>query len=249
MIWRFAVPPLASLLLSGAAGAADLNGVLGWSERVDLSLSVSGVIDQVTAHPGQKVQAGDLLLTLNPTLFKARVAEARAEAERMTEEEAEAKRDVDRAKELYARTVSSTTELDAAQLRHARARTGLEAAQARLEMARRLLAESELRAPFPAVILDSRARPGMAVAAQCQPPVLLSLARADRLSASAPIPAELAAQVSPGMTMQVLADGRSHGGEVTALRYLDEGGYRLEVSLPRSKGLRPGMAATLRLKP
>lgn len=239
----------AAVWLAGPARAADLNGTLDWAQRTDLALSVSGLVGQVEARPGQTVRQGDLLLALQPALFKARVAEARAEMERATEEEADARKDLERANELYARTVSSTTELDAARLRQARARAGLAAAQARLEQARQLLAESELRAPFDGVVLDRRAEPGMAVSAQCQPPVLITLARADRLLARAPLPADLAAGLLPGGAVRVQANGRVLEGSIAAVRHLGEAGYLLEVSLPREKGLRPGLAATLRLQP
>jgi hypothetical protein len=55
----------------------------------------------------------------------------------LSEEQADATRDLERVRELYARTVASTTELDAAKLRHARASSGLAAAQARVERSRR----------------------------------------------------------------------------------------------------------------
>lgn len=235
--------------LAGMARAADLNAVLDWAQRAELALSVSGVVAKVEAQPGQTVRQGDLLLSLNPALFKARVAETHADMARMTEEEADARKDLERANELYARTVSSTTELDAARLRHTRARAGLAAAQARLEQARQQLAESELRAPYDSIVLDRRAEPGMAVSAQCQPPVLFTLARADRLLARAALPADLAAGLVPGMPARVQANGRVLEGGIAAVRHLGEAGFLLEVNLPREKGLRPGLAATIRLQP
>ncbi|PIV87497.1 MAG: hypothetical protein COW48_11270 [Hydrogenophilales bacterium CG17_big_fil_post_rev_8_21_14_2_50_63_12] len=112
---------LSLALVAGNALALDLPATLDWSGRVSLTLPVAGVIEQVNVQAGQTVKKDTLLATLNPTLFKAGVAETRADLDRLIQEEADATRDLDRVKELYARTVSSTTELDAAKLRHARA--------------------------------------------------------------------------------------------------------------------------------
>lgn len=239
---------LVGLLAARLATGAELNGVLDWSQRTPLSLPVSGVIDSVNAQPGQWVKKGELLLALNPTVFKAQVAEARAELDRLTEDEADARRDLERVKELYARTVSSTTELDAAQLRHARARAGLAAAQARVERARRLLAESELRAPFDALVLERHAEQGMAVAAQCQPAVLFTVARGDELVVLASLPAAQALGPRPGDAARISLRGREHTGVIRAVRFPPGREAQLEVVLPRGVGMAPGQPASVSLR-
>jgi RND family efflux transporter MFP subunit len=229
--------------------AAEFPAVLDWSQRLDLSSPVAGVVESVRVMPGQEVKAGDLLLALDAAPYKAQVAEARAEADRLLEEEADARRDLSRVEELYARTVSATTELDAARLRHARARHALAAAEARVERARWQLARSELRAPFGAVVLARQAEPGMVVASQCAPPPLLSLARDDELVARARLTAGQASGIRIGREVDVSAAGRRHKGKVRAIIHdgAGEAPYMLEVALPRSKGLVAGLAAHLRL--
>ncbi|MBI5330360.1 MAG: efflux RND transporter periplasmic adaptor subunit [Betaproteobacteria bacterium] len=234
-------------LLAASAQAAEHAGVLDWSGRVSLAMTVSGVVETVMVQPGQNVKKGDLLAALNPALFKAGVAEARADMDRLTEEEAEAGRDLARVKELYNRTVAPTTELDAAKLRHARAVSGLAAAQARLEKARRLLAESELRAPFDAVVLQRMAEPGLVAAAPCQPNPLFTLAHADEILARANLEPAQAARVRPGAAAEVQAGGRSHKGVVRAVSIQGEMRYGIEVALPREAGLMPGLAAVIHL--
>lgn len=246
---RFTLGLLAGLLATRLACGAELNGVLDWSQRTPLSLPVSGIVDSIPVQAGQKVKKGELLLSLEPTLFKAQVAEARAELDRLTEDEADAARDLERVKELYARTVSSTTELDAAKLRHARARAGLAAAQARVERARRLLAESELRAPFDAVVLERHAEPGMAIAAQCQPPVLLTLARADEMLAVASLPVAQALGLRLGEGTRVSLGDKAQAGVIRALRFPPGQTARVEVALPRGAGQAPGLPVSIRLEP
>jgi len=129
----------ALLLMTLPVQAAELAAQLEWYERVELSTPVSGVVVRVTVEPGQSVRKGTLLLSLDPTLFKAGLAEAQADSTRLGEEQADAKKELGRANELYARTVSSTTELDASKLRDAKAAAQVAAAQARVTKARRLL--------------------------------------------------------------------------------------------------------------
>ena len=61
------------------AQAAEYPALLDWSGRVTLTLPVSGVLESVAARAGQSIRKGELLASLNPALFKAGVAEARAD--------------------------------------------------------------------------------------------------------------------------------------------------------------------------
>ena len=110
------------------ARAGEYPAVLEWSQRVDLSTPLSGIVASVQVQPGQTVDTGALLLGLDPVPYKAQVAKARAETDRLAEEEADARRELECAQELYARTVTATTELDAARLKQARASAALAAA-------------------------------------------------------------------------------------------------------------------------
>ena len=247
MIAKMVVPALVACLSLPFAGAAEHAAVLDWSGRVGLGFPVSGVLEAVSARPGQTVRKGELLASLEPTLFKAAVAESRAELDRLTEEHADAKRDLERARELYARTVSPTTELDAAKLRFARAQSGLAAAQARVERARRLLAESELRAPFDALILARHGEPGWVIASQCQPPAVFSVARADELVARVSLDAGQARPSRLGTEVEVVVGGKPVKGSVSGQTALPDGRYALEVSIPRNAGLLAGQPASVRL--
>lgn len=236
IFWLAATPAL----------AVDFDATLDWSQRVALSVPVSGIVTQVAVQPGQTVRKNELLLNLNPGRFEAGVMEARADIDRLTREEDEARKELERAQELYARTVSSTTELDAAKLRHARAVSLLAAAQARVEKARAQLDESVIRAPFDAVVLDRQVEPGMATG-QCQPMPLLTVARADEILARAEVSAQLVSNIPLGQAATVLADGRSHPGFVRAIRAASAGRYLLEVTIARPSNLLAGMAVKIRL--
>ncbi|HUW28506.1 MAG TPA: efflux RND transporter periplasmic adaptor subunit [Sulfuriferula sp.] len=142
---------------------------------IPLTTPVSGVIKSVFVSVGQRVKKGQPLLALDDTIYQARVMEAEAGVARAKEEGLDAGRNLARAKELYSRAVSSTTELDDAKLRSARADAVSKEAQARLIIARKNQQDSVLRAPFDGVVSARMAEPGMYVATTLQPPTLIVL--------------------------------------------------------------------------
>ena len=150
------------------------------AEDVELTTRVSGVVDQVLVKAGQSVKKGAILLRLDKTVLQARLDEAAAEHARAQADEEDAKRDLDRAQELYARTVSSTTELDASKLRYARAQATLTAAAARHVIAQKNLTDTDLKAPFNGVVTAVPGSPGTVVAAECQPKTLVILSSGRR---------------------------------------------------------------------
>jgi RND family efflux transporter MFP subunit len=146
------------------------------NNQVALTTRVPGVVAEVVVSPGQHVKKGEALLRLDPTIYEARVKEMQAGVDRAQVDEADAKKDLDRQEELYRRTVTSTTELDAAKLRYAKTRADLDAAQARLTIATQNLADSVLRAPFSGVVSKRLAEPGV-VTTDCQSKTLIILSK------------------------------------------------------------------------
>ncbi len=157
------------------AGGAMLMAMPGWAADIALTTRVSGVVDQVLVKAGQRVSKGTVLLRLDNTILQARFDEATAEQVRAQADEADAKRDLERMQELFDRTVSSTTELDASNLRYTRAQAALSAAQARRVIAQKNLSDAELRAPFDGMVSAVPGAPGTVVAADCQPRTLVLL--------------------------------------------------------------------------
>ncbi len=237
-----------ALLTAGMSNAADYSAVLQWSQLSAVSAAVPGRVERVLVQAGQQAKPGELLLVLDPAVYQAEVMAARAEVSGLGADEAEAKRNLDREQELYNRTITPTTELDAAKLRYAQAKAKLDAAQARLERARQRLAEAEVRAPFPAVVVERQAEPGVVVA-QCQPQPLLTLARSDEMLARATLSPAQAAGLSLGAAATVVIGDKSQVGKVRSLRYVagDKPGYLLDVAIPRPAHALAGQAATIKL--
>lgn len=145
------------------------------AEKIELTTRVSGVVDQVLVKVGQRVSKGMVLLRLEKTILQARLDEAVAEHARALVDEGDAKRELDRAQDMFDRTVSSTSELEASMLRHARAQAALSAANARRVIAQQNLNDAELKAPFDGVVSGLPGAPGTVVTAECQPKPLVIL--------------------------------------------------------------------------
>lgn len=235
-----------------AAQAAEVEAVLQWVQRVELSTPVSGVVQSVDVQPGQGVKQGQELLALDSRVYRAKVAESAAAVERLKAEAAEAKRNLDRVQELYNRTVISTSELDQGKLRDARSRAMLAEGEARLRLDESRLEETVLRAPFDAVVLARNAEPGQAVAAGLQPQTLLVVAKSGEMQARAKLDANQLGKVRAGQAVTVSVSGKSYPGRVKAVGMepvAAPGGmfYPLDVVFPVREPLRAGMAATLKL--
>ena len=179
-------PQLAVLLLFGGMTplwAANFDASLVWLHRVELGTPVSGVINEVKVVPGDVVQKGQALLRLDPRGFQARLKMAQAQHKSLQEKRAEAKRELERAEELYERTVLSDHDLQTAKNSYIEADAEYKGAEAALVQARLDLEYSTLSAPFNAVVLERFAQLGQTVSADLQPVTLLVVAEANKMLA------------------------------------------------------------------
>ena len=69
-----------------AASATDFPATLQWSQRVELSPRVSGLVREVSVNVGDQVKKGQPLLALDAVQYKSRVAESRANVARYMDE-------------------------------------------------------------------------------------------------------------------------------------------------------------------
>ncbi|RMH18776.1 MAG: efflux RND transporter periplasmic adaptor subunit [Gemmatimonadetes bacterium] len=161
-------------------------------EHVRVATRVAGTVRAVHVDVGDRVRAGQPLVSLDDHDLRAavRAAEARADLARRTFARIDA---------LYADGAASQQELDAV-------RADLEAAEAALEAARAQLAYARLSAPFDAEVASRDVDPGD-LAAPGRPLLELVSLRGRRVVAD--LPAAAAAGLEPGARLHVsLRDGR-----------------------------------------
>lgn len=240
------------VLNAPAALATDVAAVLQWSQRVELALPVSGVVQSISVNAGDIVKKGQPLLKLDAAAFEARVAESRAAAGRLKADMVETRRDLGRVQELYDRTVIATTELDQAKLRHARAKGLYEEALARLKQEGKNLEDTVMRAPFDAYVVAREAEPGQVVASSLKPQTLLVLARAGEMLARFKLYDTQIAQVKPNQAVSVEANGQNYQGKISniglePLPGKDEAVYPVDVVFYPKTLMRAGTPVKVRL--
>ncbi|MDD5241372.1 MAG: efflux RND transporter periplasmic adaptor subunit [Sulfuricella sp.] len=235
-----------------AAQAADVAATLQWSQRVELSPRVSGIVREVAVNVGDRVKKGQPLLALDAALYEAKVAESRAAVARFTEETAEAKRDLARTQELYDRTVIATSELEQGKLRHARAAAQLDGARARLRAEQKNLVDSTLRAPFDAVVVARLVEPGQSVAVGLQPQALLVLAKAGEMTARFRLSADQIGNLKAGQSVTVTVGKQDYPATLKTLgleAVKEKNGvtYEADAAFAVQELLRAGTAAMVKL--
>jgi len=248
-------PFLGAWVLCAQALALDFEGELAWAARVQLGTVVSGPVSGVPVVPGQSVEQGQLLVELDQRLYQARVAQARAELDRAQLRREEAGRELERARELYDRTVLSIHERTLAEIAAAEADAAYRNAQAALTEARLEQEYSRVTAPFAGLVVAVLVAPGEAVANRLQVQPLVVLAAGGRMKAVVQVDAKQAAALHPGQSAQVAVAGGWLDGQVLGVglepvtRDRDGPRYALEVGFEAPAGvlLRSGHPATVRV--
>jgi RND family efflux transporter MFP subunit len=243
---------LMAALCPQALWAAEIQATLQWSQRVELSTPVSGVVQAGNVEVGDTVKRGQVLLTLDSTTYQARVAENQSELTRLNAEAEEAQRDLDRVQELYQRTVVSTTDLDQAKLRLVKSQSAISEARARLRQNQKALDDSSLRAPFDAVVVLRQAEPGQSVAAGLQPQMLLTLARSGEMIARTLLSSPQMGQLKTGQKLTVNVAGTTYAGKIKSLgmepvSIKDQWVYPVDVIFSSRESLRAGTPALVNL--
>ena len=232
--------------------AADVPATLQWSQRVELSTPVSGVVKAVNVEVGNQVRKGQVLLSLDSTGYQASVAETESAITRYKAETEEAKRDLVRMQDLHERTVVATAELDQAKLRLVKSQSMLSEAQAHLRQDRKALDDTLLRAPFDAVVILRDAEPGLSVAAGLEPRMLLTLARSGEMIARMDLPSPQIDKLKTGQTVSVTVSGTIYAGKIKTLglepiQTKTGSVYPVDVVFPGKQPLRAGTPAVVKL--
>lgn len=225
-----------------------VTGTLGPAQRSQLASQISGMVETVTARPGDRVEAGAVLvqidverLTLELNLQRSNAAATRAQLSL-------AENQLERVRALVDRGVATASELDSA-------RSSVDALQASLNAqidqvagAELNLRNATLRAPFAGVVTERNVEPGQFVAAGTP---LIGLVDLSRVEMVAYAPVSSGALIAPGQAVEVAVDGvpgRSFLGRVERINPVAAEGSRaipVYVTLDNPDGvLLGGMFAT-----
>lgn len=245
------------LLLTQPLTADELEARIDWGQRYTISAPLAGVVREILIRPGDRVTEGQTLFTLDTRRLRADARAGEAERERLRLELAEADREVERAEELYDRTLIALRELELSRIKRAMAAARLARADAELQKTRIDLEDSLIRAPAAGRVLVLAVSPGEAVSPALAPAILAVLGSTDPMLAEATVDADTAGRLQPGQPAQVRLDsGEGFDGSVASIGWQVEDigfgpGYRMAVHFfaPETARLRAGQSARISLPP
>lgn len=246
-------PGVLCYLISMPLFAAQWEGRLDWSQRTELGTAVSGVVDAVMVAPGERVKKGKLLLKLEQSALRARLDKSRAEMKHRKLLREEASRELERSQELYARTLLADHDLNLAKIAYAEADAAYQASRADTREAEEELVQSQLKAPFDAMIIASHVRAAETVISRCQAPTLLTLAAAGQMEALIAVGGDDLSGLKIGQAATVDVSGKRYEGKIVSIGYEPENRdnnprYPVTVRFPTKTFLRAGQPAMVNIQ-
>ncbi len=159
---------------SAGASVLDATGYVTARRQATVSAKITGKVREVRIEEGQRVEAGDILATLDDSearveveLRRAQLAAARAQLTEAEASSANAQREYGRQQEIAELKLTSASALDAARTgaeasraRVASQESGVRVAQEALAAAQVQLDNTIVRAPFTGVVTVKAAQPG-----------------------------------------------------------------------------------------
>jgi RND family efflux transporter MFP subunit len=172
--------------------------------EVRVGSQVSGVVERLAVEVGDRVERGDLLVTLRDDAQRAAVAALAAELEAAEAERGLAAAQLVRAEAL--RELLPPADLDAAQRTLAVRRAEIARLGARLDEARIALGYTEIRAPIAGTVASVSTQVGETVAASFAAPTFVTIVDLERLEIRASVDETDIGRVRIGQEVVVRVD-------------------------------------------
>lgn len=230
-------------------GGINVSGQITSKQTATISTRMMGHVQKIHVKPGDKVNAGQLLISINGNDLQARKQQAMAMVAEAQAAEQNAKRDYDRFTTLLQQNSVSQKEFENVELQYTSMRSKLKMAQEVLNEVNVHLSYSDITSPFAGTITrkmideGSMANPGMP---------LLVVEQAGDMVVQASIPESYIQHVKVGdkAGIEVKSIGKTLSGKVIELSpsaYGTGGQYLIKVAPEDSKvaNLRSGMFANL----
>lgn len=153
------------------------NGTLNPVRVVNVGSQVSGTVERLYVDFNDRVTAGQVLLELDPRLFRARLQQSEAALANVEAQAALAEANAKRAAELFRQDFISRQEYEQA-IAAARSQAAqVASARAAVSQDRANLGFSIIRAPVAGIVIDRKIDIGQTVAASFQTPELFTIAQ------------------------------------------------------------------------
>ncbi len=250
-VFEFAQRDIASVSLRDLGNVIPLSGTLTPLTQAMVKSKVAAEVSKVHVQEGERVGAGQVLVSLDTQDLRARldsqqamVAEMKARLELAAKNEANNR-------QLVAKNFISQNALDAVASNAAVARANLVAAESQAAISQRALNDAAIRAPFGGVVAKRMINIGEKVSPDMQ---VMQIVDLTKMELEAMVPVADIPNVKIGQTISFTVDGfqaRQFTGKVERINPTAEAGSRsiaIFVSIPNiDQTLKGGMFASGKL--
>ncbi|MFV2059279.1 MAG: efflux RND transporter periplasmic adaptor subunit [Gammaproteobacteria bacterium] len=196
--------------------AKEIKAKLNWYNLTKLSFRVNGIVSSIKVKPGDVVKSNQKLIELDQREYIDKSKITKALKKLRKSEQDEAKRELDRALELYDRTVLSEHELQLAKNAYILSATNFLTADTNWNKAKRDLEFSQISAPFDSIILSVRVNEFETIVSSFESKPAMIIADATKISAQFLLTNADYNNISNKTSAVVIIDGLTYKG---ALRF------------------------------
>jgi HlyD family secretion protein len=265
-------PITARVTRGSIVDAVDATGTIQPVTTVQVGTQVSGTIKSLAADFNTIVHRGQVIATLEPSLFQTQVAQAKAtvtklqaDAERAAVDVRDTQAKLKRARELSDKQLISASDLDTAATAASQAEAQVKSAEAQiiqgkaqLEQAQVNLGHTIITAPIDGIVVARSVDVGQTVAASMQAPTLYVIAGdLTRMQVLASVDESDIGRVKQGQMVSFSVDaypGDTFSGTVSQVRLqptVEQNvvSYTTVIDVPnRDLKLKPGMTANVSIE-
>jgi HlyD family secretion protein len=255
------------------ASRVTATGTLSALVTVLVGSQVSGRIESIRADFNSPVKKGQIVATIEPSLFQAAVeqarandASARANVDKSKAQAVDAERQYTRAKQLGEQKLIAQADIDTAEANWNIAKAQLAASQAGVQQSAAALHQAQVNlkyatiySPIDGVVISRSVDVGQTVAASLQAPTLFTIAQdLTKMQVDTSVAEGDVGKISPGMHVSFSVDaypGQRFEGAVRQVRdaavtVQNVVTYDAVIDVDNSKRLlKPGMTATVTFTP
>lgn len=193
--------------------ATELAGTVAALKSTAVSSRVVALVTAVHVDLGDSVRAGQLLVSIDPTVAQGQVSQAQGALAQAEAALTLAARNYERFQALAAKQAASELELDLAKMQFEQARGAVQQARGAVEAASSVAQESKVVAPFAGRVSARMAEVGD-LAAPGRPLVMLDSLEGRRLVVAVPESLVQAADLRNGGTLEVTLDAQPALGRI-----------------------------------
>ena len=225
----------------------QVTGTVRSKQSVEISSQIMARIGSITVNAGDSVKPDDLLIRLDSTDLRARLAQARAQVNSIKARESQAARHYKRTQGLYLQDSATKADLEQAEAQYRSVKSQLAAAGETVKEAENALDYSEIRATVAGRIVDRHAEPGDRAVPGMK---LLSLYDPGILRIEAPIRETLALKLKIGQSLTAEFDALNQSvpvsiGEIVPTANASARSFLVKFDVNNGHNLFPGMFARI----